>query len=648
MSSSRSQLAASFTINTDWLRWLALPAALLVTIFAGYIFSSPFGVLQQSLHDAAWRHLAVNNAENRVAIIAIDEKSIAEIGAWPWSREIVADLADKLATNGVAFQGYDIVFAEPKEGDANLRRALLQQKAIVAQVPFVNKEQAIRTGSLHSALVDFDCTSRVVSGNGHLGLPETLKGVSAGHISPVLDVDGGIRSLPPVVCSDGQAYMSLALSLYSQVASVTPYDLAESHNFFGSSSQLNFKEQNVPAIPLDEDGLAKIGFTLTPENISVFSATDILNNRVAKERLEGRIALVGATAFGLGDVVPTPFSGKTPGIFISALALSNLLDEQTPYVPSNAWLIQLVQAVFAALVIYLLGANVRSHRWLPYVAVVLPISIALCSAFFQITLNVLVPWMNVALFSLALAAMYAAAEYMQLKLERSRLLDNFYRYMPASMAEKIAYSLPSGVVEAERVPLVVLNADLRNFSAFEEKRPPEESAALLHMFYVEASAIIEAQGGIVQEFRGDALLATWSGDQTLAVKSSLLAAESIVDKVSAFLPQQPPSGLEPLAIGVGIEQGNVLQGSIGPVNRRAHALLGDAVTLAIRIQEMTSDLSEAILLGEQAASKLSEHAIQSQGTFILTGLASPQELFAPAIKVGRTSEEQTKGIYIVK
>ena len=122
----------------------------------------------------------------------------------------------------------------------------------------------------------------------------------------------------------------------------------------------------------------------------------------------------------------------------------------------------------------------------------------------------------------------------------------------------------------------------------------------------------------------------------------------MVDKVSSFLPQQPPSGLEPLDIGVGIDQGNVLHGSLGPVNRRDHALLGDAVTLAIRIQEMTSDLSESVLVGSQAASWLEDDEVESQGTFILPGLSTPQTLFVPTAKDFLIGNAAHKSIYLVK
>ncbi|MDP6416304.1 MAG: adenylate/guanylate cyclase domain-containing protein, partial [Gammaproteobacteria bacterium] len=95
------------------------------------------------------------------------------------------------------------------------------------------------------------------------------------------------------------------------------------------------------------------------------------------------------------------------------------------------------------------------------------------------------------------------------------------------------------------------------------------------------------------------------------------------------MPEQAPAGLEPLAIGIGIEQGPVLIGSIGPAHRRSHVLLGDTVGITLRIQEMTAELAQPILLGECAARQLSDLKLESQGSYLLSGLKIPHVLFAP-------------------
>ena len=177
-----------------------------------------------------------------------------------------------------------------------------------------------------------------------------------------------------------------------------------------------------------------------------------------------------------------------------------------------------------------------------------------------------------------------------------------------------------------------MSADLRNFSAFSEARPPEESAALLHYFFVRAAEIVEQHGGRIHEFKGDSLLAIWDGHDGEAALQALHAAQQMQNSIDRdMLPQHPPQGLEPLALGIGIEQGSVLIGSIGPAQRRTHTLLGDTVTITLRIQEMTTELALPILIGECAARQLSDQRLESQGSYLLAGLRTPHVLFAPSM-----------------
>ena len=217
-------------------------------------------------------------------------------------------------------------------------------------------------------------------------------------------------------------------------------------------------------------------------------------------------------------------------------------------------------------------------------------------------------------------------------MERGRVLSNLSSYLPTDIAQEIAYTLPDSSINARRQDATLLSADLRNFSAYGEARPPEESAALLHFFFVKSTEIVEKHNGRVHEFKGDSLLAIWDGSDALVATQALQAALEMQREIQGVLPQNPPAGLEPLALGVGIEQGPVLIGSIGPAHRRSHTLLGETVTITLRIQDMTAELAQPILIGECAARQLSDQHLQSQGSYLLNGLRIPHTLFAPPLE----------------
>lgn len=101
------------------------------------------------------------------------------------------------------------------------------------------------------------------------------------------------------------------------------------------------------------------------------------------------------------------------------------------------------------------------------------------------------------------------------------------------------------------------------------------------------------------------------------------------------------NNLAPLALGIGIEQGPVLIGSVGAAHRRSATMLGDTVTIVLRVQEQTAELAEPILVGEVAARQLSDFNLQSQGSYLLSGLRIPHGIFAPEQEENsRTSAER--------
>ena len=337
---------------------------------------------------------------------------------------------------------------------------------------------------------------------------------------------------------------------------------------------------------------------------------------------------------GIGDIVPTPYNGAAPGVELQARMLGSLLDANVPFTPRAApLLLGLLCLLFAGVLFLLATYRERfASAGLPVAGVALPVLALVVHMQLLSSGNVWLGWVAPALYGLIGASVLMLLEQARVRSERSRVFGNLNSYLPSDVAREIAFSLPSSNVNARRSEVTLLSADLRNFSAFGEARPPEESAALLHFFFVRAAEIVEQHGGRIHEFKGDSLLAVWDGH---GVEPALLALKAAQDmQVSIYrdmLPQHPPAGLEPLALGIGIEQGPVLIGSIGPSHRRTHTLLGDTVTITLRIQEMTSELAQPILLGECVARQLSDQKLESQGSYLLAGLRTPHVLFAPAI-----------------
>lgn len=619
------------------------------------LFGDSLNTLEQRLGELGWVLRADESQEQRLTIVAIDEKSIAELGAWPWSRVDMARLTDALNNSGVQLQIHDIVYSEPAEGDDRLVLALTRSNAAaIAHVPVLHSDQAIRTGLLSHAVSGASCQQIAASSGDYLAPHSGFVSVAKGHITPIISSDGAVRKVPALICVDDRPYPAMALTAMMQGLGLDNWrvTLSQSASIFGPAQVLQFDAYPGLEVPLDESGNMLVSYRKAPESYQAVSAIDVINGVIDEELLANTWVLVGATAFGIGDIVPTPFSGIAPGIEIQARILTSLLDDAMPFTPRFAdQYLGLLTVVFAVLLFALAGTRSRIAAYgLPAAAILLPISAFTLHLQMLIVNNLWVGWLYPSLFSMLAASLLLLLEQRRLRSERSRVYNNLTSYLPGDVARKIAYSLPNSSIDARRCDVTLLSADLRNFSAFGEARPPEEAAAVLHFFFTRANEIVQRHGGRIQEFKGDGILAVWDGQNAEPARRAYSAARDMLVEIDDdMLSQRPPSGLQPLALGIGIEQGPALAGSIGPASRRTHTLLGDTVTVTFRIQEMTTDLAQPLLIGECAARQLSDFGLQSQGSFLLSGLRIPHCLFAPqTIASERGKQAENLDLRVIK
>lgn len=628
-------------------RLLMLAVAALLTMAVMTVFNSALDTLEERLGAQGWVLSPDDATEERVIIVAIDEPSLAEVGAWPWSRTDMARLVTALDEYGVQLQLHDISYPEARDGDDALIAALQASRgAVIAQGPVLQSDQYVQTGLMTHALAGVSCDAGAQASSfvaPHAGFADIAKG----HIAPLVASDGAIRKIPAFVCVQGQVYPALAISALLQATNASSWTatLESGRGLFAPEQVLSLDSYPGLQIPLDDEGNLRISYRDLPENFLAVSAADVMAGRIEPGLLDNAWVLIGGTAFGMGDIVPTPYNGATPGVELQARLLGSLLDTTMPYTPRGAqWLLLMMSAVFAGGLYALAAARERVSAYgLPIAALLLPVVALSLHWQLLVAQEIWLGWLLPSIYALFAGSLLLLLEQGRVRAERSRVFGNLNSYLPSDVAREIAYSLPSSSINAKRCDVTLLSADLRNFSAFSEARPPEESAALLHFFFVRATEIVERHGGRIQEFMGDAVLAVWDGQSQNSARKALLSAQEMMDAIQRDLPQQPPAGLEPLALGIGIEQGPALMGSIGPAQRRTHTLLGDTLTIAMRIQEMTAELAQPILLGECVARQLVDLKPESQGSYLLDGLRTPHTLFAPAndeISQRRARQEQ--------
>lgn len=622
-----------YPLSRYLLRAVSLLAAALCLQLIGWLLPGLLPTLEERSGDWAWRLGAHTQTERRFVIVDIDEASLAEVGPWPWPRERLASLSQRLAAAGSPLHIYDIIFSEPRAGDAALAAAFQRSPSVLAQVFAVDQGGPASAGQLQGALQQPACSADLPQSQGFVANSAALVGAGAGHITPRVAADGAIRQLPAIVCDHGRPYVTLGLAAFLAGAGMpAALELSPGQGALEPAQWLRSPTMPELRVPLDAAGNVRVAYRLRPDSFISVSAADVLAGRIPADVFKGAWTLIGATAFGLGDAVPTPFGGAVGGVGVHAQFLSALLDDSLPYTPRAAVPLQAGLALGAA--VLLLALTARRGRFaivaLPLAGLVLAGLLYALHAWLLLEQRLWLGWAAPATFALLASLLLASVEHARTRIERERLFANLTSYLPAPVARVLALRRLSSTIEAERRDISVLFADIRNFSAYCESRPADEVAAVLHAFFTTATRVVEAHGGVLESFQGDAVMAIWNAPQPCADHSghALAAARELLRAAEAEFPDATLHGLEPLALGIGIESGAALVGSLGTARRRTHTALGRTVTIAARLQQLTAELACPILLGAGAAEQLASHQLLPQGSFLLEGLRHPHSVYA--------------------
>jgi adenylate cyclase len=637
-------------------RAMALLLAAALSLFAAWMTPAPFTAVEDFAGDLAWRLGAAQQPERRVVVVDIDEASLQQIGPWPWPRATTAELSERLTKAGAVLQVYDIGFADAKAGDDALRQAWARRPVVIGQVFSLDTTVTPEIGQVAGHLAMAGCPAFAPQGFGAYGTAEDLltAGPVIGHMTPRIENDGVVRQLPALICHGGAAYPTLSLAAMWRVAQ------PESTEWMGSAPAPDWQwhqageagyagrwlspaawlsSPSLPGlqVPLDANGNLRVPYRVDRKALASVSASQVLRGDADLSLLKGAIVLIGATAFGAGDVVATPQAAVAAGFEVHAQTLTGLLDRRIPFQPRQAPVLQaLAMAVCAGMLLLLAGRpHGRAVRRLPLAGVVGAAALWAGASWALLSADLWLPWALPALFVLIASGALAAAEHTQTLMQRERLASHLGSYLPKPVAQRLMGIDPTGSVQVEQRDVSVLVADIRNFSAFAALRPAEETVTLLHAFSSLAVDVVERHGGVVERVAGDSILAVWNAFSACEAhpEQAMDAARELLSATRTLLSGRPiesdGGALQPLALGIGLETGSAIVGSFGPARRRAHAALGEPVSVASRIQQLTTDLSVPILAGPRLAARLQPESTESLGEYLLEGLGRHYQLFVP-------------------
>lgn len=498
-----------------------------------------------------------------VAIAGIDDDTLGTFGKWSeWPRRLHAQAIDNLSKAGAKVIGYDVLFVDDSTDDQVLAAAM------------ANASNVVLAAAGTELMPDID--SELAYGGFLFPTPPLEQASNGiGHANLELDHDGKVRRLPLLVRDDlGNTIPSFSLAvLYTNFSMPLP------SQFPVQDHKLRLFARDVP---VDSTSRLRINFATDYETQPYISYGDIISGNFDRSLVKNRIVLIGMTATGEPDSWSVPISdGKIPGVLIHATAIDTVLRQRflTEAGSGITMLVLLLMLSIAALALPRLGLRwgmaLLAGLFIGYLA------IAFLSFDKGLVLGMLYPLSLLpTLFVSSVVCLIVMGQS-----DKRFVRDLFGRYVSPQVAKEILNSADTGHLRlgGETRDVTVLFADIRNYTVMSERMSPE---AIVNMLNTYLSVIIDRvlqNGGMVNKFAGDNIMAVWNAPE-LQPEHARLAAKAAWESQQAFatLHQSDPS-LPKVQFGIGINSGAALAGNVGSVGRAEYTVIGDTVNLASRI-----------------------------------------------------------------
>ena len=619
--------------------------------------------------------------DTRIVIVDIDEKSLSEVGRWPWSRDVVANLIIELTDKlGAAVVSFDIVFAEPQQSDAletldslasksprladklqgmragiqaqfdrdaQLAKVLVDRPVVLGY--YLNQDSKALSGALPPALFKksqlgtlfLDSTSWQGYG---ANIPVLQRNAEGGYFNPIVDEDGTVRSIPLLAQFNDAYYQSFALATLRralgnpQVIPVFPDGVDDD---YGAVELIALRSPDVELdIPVERGLLTRVHFRAkggpNAGGYRYVSASDVLAGALKPEDIEGRIVLVGTTAPGLLDLRSTPVNPAYPGVEVHANVISGMLDSAYKLRPEFSQGLLFITVLLVGTVLSV-TMPILSATWSLLVALtVLVLSVVINSVlYFQAGL--VLPVAVVLLLVLAIFMFDVAYGYLAESRSKRQMVDLFGEYVAPELVSEMAADPSRYSMEGDSRELTVLFSDVRGFTTISESLQPNELREYINEYLTVMSEIIRAHRGTLDKYIGDAIMAFWGAPiadaehAKLATQAAIAMQEEAVRLNEKFAARGWPK----LAIGVGVNTGQMRVGDMGSKIRRAYTVMGDAVNLGSRLEGITKTYGVGVIVGPQTKAAFPEMTFQELDAVKVKGKNEPVSISAP---VGETNQ----------
>ncbi len=525
---------------------------------------------------------------------------------YPWSREVWALLLDRLFAAGARLVVFDLVFNPPNDGDPAFHAAL----------------ERYRDKVVVGANFDMENGAQVITPNSTLIPPPQILDDRVGFVNFFPDsIDGETRAA---------TYRVTARELVGSA----PYPGEEVYESLATRA-LN-KIGHSKDVPNDLYG-HMIRFT-APDAFEPRPLYEVFDPKLWHANyadgafFKDKIVMVGPSAQVFHDVVDTPMSPATFGSTLHFQAMAAALGHE--FLRSTPRKIELMLVCAAGLVAWLLVAFVRK----PLVCLGGLVAI---TAGYLVTARLLYDNTGLLLLTvpvlsgLVLSGSFSLGfEYFLERMEKLRTRRTLERYVSKNLVAEILENPDSyySSLRGMRVPVTILFSDLIGFTTLAEKADPEALVAQLNEYLSRMTSVIFSNGGTLDKFIGDAIMAVWGNVRSLGTtqdaKNCARAALGMRRELNQLNQAWREQGRMGLGMGIGVNHGEVIVGNIGSQERMDPTVIGDAVNLASRLEALTRTYGLDMLVGASVAELVRDEIyLRSVARVQVKGKTKPVDVF---------------------
>jgi adenylate cyclase len=616
---------------------LALVACVLVDA-AGWIEVRALTQLELWAYDARVRLFLPRTRDPRIVIVDIDERSLSAEGHWPWDRDKLALMLHQLfARYRVRVVGFDVAFSETGANSGlpvldaaaagelrdnapfqaflqRVRPSLDYDRRFAEEIQkdpvvlgFLVSAQGERSGVLphpaFAATALANAEYRYFSAPGYSGNIAPLQAVAtaAGHLYQALDPDGVTRSVPMFMQVGDGFFEAMSLAVLRVYLGNAPIKVETTIVDAGGRKLgwMRFVQVgDAVRIPLDERMAALVPYR-SEGSYRYVSATDVIHGKLGADELKDRIVIVGTSARGLVDVRATPTREDLPGAEIHASLISGALDNAMKSRPAETLAVTVLTILLVGVPLAVLLPKLSALAATLATAVVLALLLGVNAWAWQAR-NLVLPLAGPLAMLAGLYFLDVVWGFFGETRHRQLMTSLFGTYVPKEIVAEMAEHPKEYSMHGQSLDMTVLFADIRDFTSIAETRTPQDLKDLINTYFTKMTICIQDKRGTVDKYIGDAIMAFWGApvrdaDHPRRALECGLAMQKALRELDPLFAKK---GWPLLRIGVGLNCGTMSVGDMGSHFRRSYTVMGDAVNLASRLEDLTKEYGVGVLVSE--------------------------------------------------